>query len=150
MPVTVGTLRGLVDYRVEQALQELAGAVNALEGMRTADTEHTARLGHAEAVAVQRLAAVEQQVILLQGLVQPGGAPAGGLTPTGVVPGTYGTAAQVGQFTVDANGRLTAAADVAISLPPAPDYVVASDGGTPTPAPMDDGFGNFIYIPYTP
>jgi hypothetical protein len=29
------------------------------------------------------------------------------------------------------------------------DYVVASDGATPTPAPLNDGFGNFIYIPYT-
>lgn len=30
------------------------------------------------------------------------------------------------------------------------DYVVASDGALPTPSPMDDGFGNFMYIPYTP
>ncbi len=30
------------------------------------------------------------------------------------------------------------------------DYVVASDGVTPVPAPVDDGFGNFIYVPYTP
>jgi hypothetical protein len=30
------------------------------------------------------------------------------------------------------------------------DYVVMSDGVTPVPSPVDDGFGNFIYIPYTP
>jgi hypothetical protein len=30
------------------------------------------------------------------------------------------------------------------------DYVVASDGGIPTPLPLDDGAGNFIYVPYTP
>lgn len=30
------------------------------------------------------------------------------------------------------------------------DYVVMSDGGTPTPSPVNDGAGNFIYIPYTP
>lgn len=33
---------------------------------------------------------------------------------------------------------------------PDQDYVVMSDGATPIPAPVDDGFGNFIYIPYTP
>lgn len=30
------------------------------------------------------------------------------------------------------------------------DHVVMSDGATPTPSPVDDGFGNFIYIEYTP
>jgi len=30
------------------------------------------------------------------------------------------------------------------------DHVVASDGATPIPAPLDDGFGNFIYVMYTP
>jgi len=30
------------------------------------------------------------------------------------------------------------------------DHVVMSDGNTPTPSPMDDGAGNFIYITYTP
>lgn len=30
------------------------------------------------------------------------------------------------------------------------DYVVMSDGATPIPSPVDDGFGNFIYILYTP
>lgn len=30
------------------------------------------------------------------------------------------------------------------------DYVVMSDGATPIPAPVDDGFGNFVYVSYTP
>jgi len=30
------------------------------------------------------------------------------------------------------------------------DHVLLSDGVTPTPLPIDDGFGNFVYIPYTP
>jgi hypothetical protein len=30
------------------------------------------------------------------------------------------------------------------------DYVVLSDGALPTPNPVNDGFGNFIYIPYEP
>lgn len=37
------------------------------------------------------------------------------LASTAVTPGTYGDATHVGQFTVDADGRLTAAADVAIT-----------------------------------
>jgi hypothetical protein len=32
----------------------------------------------------------------------------------------------------------------------AADYVVMSDGVTPIPSPVNDGFGNFIYIEYTP
>lgn len=38
-----------------------------------------------------------------------------GLPDTGVTPGTYGDATNVGQFTVDAKGRITFADDVAIS-----------------------------------
>jgi len=30
------------------------------------------------------------------------------------------------------------------------DHVVMSDGGLPIPLPIDDGFGNFIYVQYTP
>jgi len=37
------------------------------------------------------------------------------VTPTAVTPGSYGDATHVGQFTVDAAGRLTAAASVAIT-----------------------------------
>jgi len=38
------------------------------------------------------------------------------LVPTGVTPGTYGTASQVGTFTVDASGLLTAASNTQIYL----------------------------------
>lgn len=41
----------------------------------------------------------------------------GGLSPSGVTPGTYGDATHVGQFTVDVNGIVTAATDVVISAP---------------------------------
>ena len=40
------------------------------------------------------------------------------LAAAGVVAGTYGDATNVGQFTVDAKGRVTAAADVPITFPP--------------------------------
>lgn len=30
------------------------------------------------------------------------------------------------------------------------DYVVLSDGVIPTPSPVNDGAGNFIYVAYTP
>jgi hypothetical protein len=41
----------------------------------------------------------------------------GGLTPTGVTPGTYGTASTVPQFTVLASGQLSNATNVAIVIP---------------------------------
>jgi hypothetical protein len=37
-----------------------------------------------------------------------------------------------------------------VSLAAAVDHVVASDGATPIPSPLNDGFGNFIYVAYTP
>lgn len=70
-------------------------------------------------------------------------------TTTGVVAGTYGDASNVPQITVDAVGRVTNLANIPISAA-VDDYVVMSDGATPTPSPVDDGFGNFIYIAYTP
>jgi len=30
------------------------------------------------------------------------------------------------------------------------DHVVLSDGALPIPEPVDDGFGNFVYVEYTP
>ena len=41
----------------------------------------------------------------------------GQLTPTGVVPGTYGTASSVATVTVNAGGQLTAASNTLISIP---------------------------------
>ena len=45
-----------------------------------------------------------------------GATPAISLNDTAVTPASYGSAANVGSFTVDAKGRLTAAADVAIAI----------------------------------
>ena len=58
------------------------------------------------------------------------------IAATAVTPGTYGDATHVGQFTVSAEGRLTAAANVTItsSGPPAPDWNV------------DDGFASAVFI----
>jgi len=42
-----------------------------------------------------------------------------GLSPTGVIPGTYGSASTVGVFTVNATGQLTNAVNAPISITPA-------------------------------
>lgn len=70
------------------------------------------------------------------------------LATTAVTPGSYGDSTHIPSFTVDSKGRLTAASQTAIT--PATDYVVLSNGATPTPTPVDDGAGNFIYVGYTP
>lgn len=73
---------------------------------------------------------------------------AGDLPNTTVTPGTYGDSTHIGQFTVDQQGRLTFAANVALSAS-STDFVVLSDGVQP-PTPVNDGAGNFIYVAYTP
>lgn len=58
----------------------------------------------------------------------------GSLTNTGVTAGTYGTSTSVSQITVDAQGRITAAADVAVS---------GGGGGSTLPA-VDGQAGRFL------
>lgn len=59
-----------------------------------------------------------------EGCCSPNGS--GGLNDTGVTPGTYGDATHVGQFTVNAQGRVTQAANVSIAAGgSAPVYIVA-------------------------
>lgn len=72
------------------------------------------------------------------------------LSTTGVTPGVYGNVTNVARVTVDTKGRITNIVNVPISSSIAFDYVVMSDGGIPVPSPINDGFGNFIYIPYVP
>lgn len=49
---------------------------------------------------------------------------------TGVTIGTYGDATNVGQFTVDAQGRLTSAVDVPITFPTTLTFVTAPTAST--------------------
>lgn len=73
------------------------------------------------------------------------------ITDTTVIPGTYGDASHVGQFTVDTKGRVTFADNIPITGGGSGiDYVVASDGVSSGPQPINDGAGNFVYIPYIP
>src|SRR5882672_8091219 len=79
-----------------------------------------------------------------------GTTPAISLNDTAVTPATYGDATHVGQFTIDQQGRLTFAANIAITYPAvATDYVLMSDGSTP-PNAMNNGGSSFLYIGYTP
>ncbi len=71
------------------------------------------------------------------------------LANDGVVAGLYGTATKVAQVTLDAKGRVTTAAEVAIAFPAAPHtgyhLEIVMDGGTP-PSPIltPDGY-NWVY-----
>ena len=57
-------------------------------------------------------------------------------TATAVIPGTYGDATNVGQFTVDAQGRLTSAVNVPISAT-IPDLQIVTDQGAVTTNVID-------------
>lgn len=61
------------------------------------------------------------------------------LLPTGVTPGTYGDATHVGQFTVAADGRITAAVDVAITA--------GGAAGSAGEVQYNDGSGGFASDP---
>lgn len=68
------------------------------------------------------------------------------LSDTGVTPGTYGDATHVGQFTVDIDGRLTAAANVAIAAGGG-SWIPLVDGSEP-PNFITDGAGNLVLVAY--
>jgi len=53
-------------------------------------------------------------------------------TATAVIPGTYGDATNVGQFTVDATGRVTFAVNVPITFPTTLTFVTAPSASTST------------------
>lgn len=173
MPIQLRSITGKIDQAVELLLRDLVQAVNALEpavGVRARETTL------AQAVASLNVAVSQQagEITILQQQISGGGGGGGGaggiteltgdvlagpgsgsqpaiLSNTGVVAGTYGDDVTVPQVTVTARGRVTSVVNIPITFPPAADdYVVMSDGATPTPAPVDDGFGNFVYIPYTP
>lgn len=77
----------------------------------------------------------------------------GGATPdiaiadTAVTPGTYGDATHVGQFTVDAKGRVTFAQDVAITGSGSGSWIPLVTGSEP-PAFVTDGAGHLILVAF--
>lgn len=88
---------------------------------------------------------------LLQGLINLNNA-VGLITESGTVTPVVNNVNNIIQILEDGSGG--GDGDI-IAIPSsalgetASDYVVASDGGTP-PLPLNDGFGNFIYVQYTP
>lgn len=78
-----------------------------------------------------------------------GGVQATTITPTGVTPGTYGDALNVGQFTVAADGRITAAMDVPISAagtvgPLSPHYEPLTNGNPTNPDLIYNSDGDVV------
>ena len=66
---------------------------------------------------------------------------------TAVLPGTYGDGSNVGQFTVDAQGRLTSAIDTPIVFPTTLTFVTAptasTDAGTSGEVAVD---GTYLFV----
>lgn len=66
---------------------------------------------------------------------------------TGVTAGTYGNASSVGQFTVDTQGQVTSATNVAITFPTALTFVTApaasTDSGTSGEVAVDS---TYLYV----
>lgn len=78
-----------------------------------------------------------------------GGVQATTITPTGVTPGTYGDALNVGQFTVNAAGQITAAMDVPISAsgtvgPLSPHYEPLTNGDPINPDLIYNSNGDVV------
>lgn len=72
------------------------------------------------------------------------------LDSTGVTPGTYGDATHVGQFTVDAKGRLTFAQNVAITGTGGGGAYVPITNGAEPPVLISNGAGSLVFVPYSP
>ena len=68
---------------------------------------------------------------------------------TGVLPGTYGDATNVGQLTVDTQGRLTSAVDVPIVFPTAITLVSAPTASTDPGTEGDVAVSNTYLYVYT-
>jgi hypothetical protein len=103
------------------------------------------------------VAQIDSLIIIVAGgitqLTGPVTTPGGGsgattITPTGVTPGTYGDATNVGQFTVNAAGQLTFAANVAISAsgttPLSPHYEPLTNGDPINPDLIYNSGGDVV------
>jgi len=100
--------------------------------------------------AVTAIGITDTGITQLTGDVTAGpgsGSQAATLASTAVTPGTYGDATHVGQFTVDAKGRLTAASSVVIAGSGSGSWIPLVDGSEP-PAFITDGAGRLIVVAY--
>ena len=68
---------------------------------------------------------------------------------TAVLPGTYGDASNVGQFTVDVQGRITSAVDVPITFPTTLTFVTAPTASTDAGASGQVAVNNTYLYVYT-
>ena len=68
---------------------------------------------------------------------------------TAVLPGTYGNATNVGQFTVDTQGRITSATNVPITFPTTLTFVTAPSASTSAGASGQIAVNNTYLYVYT-